>query len=158
MRLVPYNEFEIKTELGSDEVMQRIMAVSQKGKFFQRKDANHLFFGEVEFCSFRLMKRISYTNSFNPVIKGTVTNDASGTLIHVKQSLHVSAKIFMIVWLVFELFALFVILINLFAGAGNGKSVLLHPFIMLFGGMAVMRVGFWMEARKTKEVLEGLLK
>jgi len=155
---MPYDSFEIRTELDSDEVMRRITAATKQGSLFQKKEGTYLFFGQIEFRSFRLMRWIFYNNSFNPVIKGTVTDDRNGTVIDVEQSLHITSKIFMLVWFAFSTFALLVTLASVYLGMENGKRGLAISIIMLCGGMALIRVGFWLEARKTKGVLEDLLK
>lgn len=152
MKLIPYEKFEINSDLSSVEVVQRIENCTGKKKFFNFSHT-HEFSGHVNENAFEITKNISYRNSFLPVIVGKIKQTDLGTKITITMRLHPVVICFMLIW---------------FTGVGIGciaiflimdefSLPMLIPFGMLIFGIALVSAGFGIEAAKQKERLIELL-
>ena len=100
MLLLPYEEFEIQTNLKSNDVYYKLCSmVETKKTWWILLDTNKQYFGEVESNRFSISRVIWYRNSFLPLIIGKVHPNGKGSLIRIKMRLYWLVFIFMIFWL-----------------------------------------------------------
>ena len=89
----------------------------------ERVRPGHSVAGHVGESEFRLHKVISYRNSFQTYLKGSMVEDQGGTRIHCRLGLHPLVAGFMIFWLAIASLACLTMLLS---GKGN-MSIVLFP-------------------------------
>lgn len=152
MKIVPYEKFQIDTDLSSIEVAQRIRTVTGKIKLFSLTP-EYEFRGRVSDSEFKIIKNILYRNSFLPIVKGKIEQKGTGTSVTISMRLHLLVMCFLSIW---------------FSGVGLGCIVvisdlnaftlpMLTPFGLLIFGVVLVSGSFWYEASKQKRRLIELL-
>lgn len=155
MKIIPYDHFLLYSSLPSEEVTGRLSAVTECCEIGflceNLKDTACEFYGIVKFGEFRLIKKITYRNSFNPIIRGTIFTEDEKTVIDVRMSLIPFVAVFIAFWLFFA--SVFTVLGLCFEAE---KVVLLHPIVMIIVCYCTVEGGFWYEAKRIRRRLESL--
>jgi hypothetical protein len=152
MKLIPYEKFQINTDLSSVELVKRIKTFTGEKTFFNF-NPSHEFSGHVNEYEFEITKNISYRNSFLPIIEGKIEQKTTGTQVTISMRLHLFVMCFMFVWFS----GVGIGCITLFAKVDEFSLPMLIPFGMLIFGVALVSGGFWFEASKQKRRLIELL-
>ena len=99
--------------------------------------------GSVGENSFRLRKKIFYRNSFQASLSGKFVDDQQGTRLHCRVGLHPFVTAFLIVWIGGVLIGCVAMIASLVSGAipANRWPQAAIPFLMLAGGVALLKVG-----------------
>jgi hypothetical protein len=99
--------------------------------------------GSIGETSFRLRKRIFYRNSFQASFSGKLIDDQQGTLLHCRVGLHPFVTAFLTVWIGIVLIRCIWMIVSLASGAipANRWPQAVIPFLMLAGGVALLKVG-----------------
>jgi hypothetical protein len=99
--------------------------------------------GSVGETSFRLRKRIFYRNSFQASLSGKLIDDNGQTQVHCRVGLHPFVTAFLTVWIGIVLIGCIWMIVSLVSGAipGNRWPQAMIPFLMLAGGVALLKVG-----------------
>jgi len=153
---MPIYRFKIEARLTSQATIARIKEmVGPRRSFLEQGfwaggDARPPFIGKVEGDSFRVRRDIRYRNSFLPLIWGRITNQPMGTRVSVTMYIHPIVALFMLVW---------------FSGVVAGVTAFsnpMHPLLivpvgLLVFGIALVCVGFFPEAIKSRRLLEQSL-
>jgi hypothetical protein len=154
MRIYPKDIFEIYTDMSAAEIYSALDAVVEPPQWFRMSsESGKKFQGEFSSSGFKIMRIISYRNSFLPVIEGTVTPTISGSRISVTMRLHRYVGIFMLLWLGGVSIGLVTFLLAVLNGKTEPLPTLLVPLGMLLFGIVMTSGCFWWEARKTKPVI-----
>lgn len=83
MKYLPFEDFDIHTELTSDEVFYRLRAaVDMEGKWWIF--TNKPFWGEVYRYRFRIWRDTWWSHNFTPIVSGTIQTEGSGSLLRIK--------------------------------------------------------------------------
>ncbi|MRX41102.1 hypothetical protein GJU43_17590 [Flavobacterium sp. LC2016-23] len=162
-KLLPFEELTYHSTLKKEALLVHLQNEIEAEKSFgfgtQRISYSKPYIGKISNPTFELKRAISYRNSFLPIIKGEIKDDSSGSKINVKMGLPDLVKIFMCIWLgiVFlaSLGTLYTLLYN--NGLKEGPFIFI-PFVMLFGGVAMVVLGFKIESKKSITDLEQLLQ
>jgi len=152
MKLIPYEKFQINTDLSSVELVKRIKTFTGEKSFFNFSPS-HEFSGHVNEYEFEITKNISYRNSFLPIIEGNIEQKITGTQIIISMRLHLLVMFFMFVWFS----GVSIGCITVLAKVDEFSLPMLIPFGMLIFGVALVSGGFWFEASKQKRRLIELL-
>jgi hypothetical protein len=99
--------------------------------------------GSVNENSFRLRKRIFYRNSFQASLSGKLIDDNGQTRVHGRVGLHPFVTAFLSVWIGIVLIGCMWMIESLVSGAipANRWPQAAIPFLMLVGGVAILKVG-----------------
>ncbi|MGN8067468.1 hypothetical protein [Mucilaginibacter sp. 22184] len=103
MRLLPYENFYIVTQLKPAEVQERLATEIEPvtpftfRKLFVRKSA-YFFKGYVEDNRFKIIRIIFHRNSFLPFIKGSTESYLTGNRVHIIMYMHILVTLFMCIW------------------------------------------------------------
>ncbi len=118
------------------------------------------FIGKVDESGFLVCPyRFPSRNSFLPVIEGQIIPKGSGSEIVVKMRLHRIVSIFMAVWFGGVFFAfLFGILLVLLDGIKTAYPILLGSGGMIAAGQILVRLSFFLPARKAWRRISELLE
>lgn len=152
MKLMPYDKFQINSKLSPIEIIQRIRDCTGDDEFFSLHQT-HEFSGQVNDNDFKIMKNISYRNSFQPIIEGKIEQTSMGTQVTISMRLHLFVMLFMVIYLV--LAGIFGIS-SLINATVFSWSIFSH-FGLLIAGGALASGGFWFEAYRQKRRLIALL-
>ncbi len=124
---------------------------------------SRLFLGEVSDAGFRIVRSISYTNSFIPVITGALAESDHGSQVTISMKMHGLVSLFMTIWLGFA--KVFLVLGPIGAlvmyDEGNYHGAIIFaaiPIALYVGGRAMLSFGFWREVKKAKLLLAQVLK
>jgi hypothetical protein len=83
MKYLPYEDFEIHSELTSDEVFYKLRAaVDTQGKWWIF--TNKPFWGEVNRHYFRIWRDSFWNRNANPVISGIIRSEDSGSYLQIR--------------------------------------------------------------------------
>ena len=99
--------------------------------------------GSVGESSFRFRKRIFYRNSFQASLSGKLLEDNGRTRVHCRVGLHPFVTGFLAVWIGIVLIGCVAMIASLASGAipANRWPQAAIPFLMLAGGIAILKVG-----------------
>ncbi len=148
-----------ETELGVAEVVRRLGdAVDRDWAFFGRKAV----VGKVSADGFRLRMRISYRNSFQTFMFGTVKAGGRGSRIVARTGMHPAAAMFMLLWLSIVAVGAATFVASLMQspgdfGAGDGVIASLMPIAMLVFGVGLVGIGRWI-ARGERDSLIAFIE
>lgn len=152
MKIIPYEKFQIDSDLSATEVLQRIKQHTGEKKLFNFRSP-HEFSGYVNEREFEITKNISYRNSFLPVIEGKIEQISTGARVTISMRLHLAVICFMFIWFSGVSIGCIAVLAHL----DRFSMPMLIPFGMLIFGVALVSGGFWFEASKQKVRLIELL-
>jgi hypothetical protein len=137
----PYSSAEYSTSLPPVEVRNRLAGiVAQSGDVFPASSTKE-FVGEVEDRTFRIYRKISYRNSFLPILRGRIEPQASGTRIRIRYDLHPFVCGFLI----------FFIAVSLVNGGLVGLGFVLFSVVLTLAGFIPER---WKAEPRIRELLE----
>lgn len=94
--LVPYRKFTIETKYDIAKIMHLLSHSVQISKQFISNPLSRerkIFLGKIDTDGFRIVRNVSYLNSFLPVIKGVFEKGQYGLKINVSMSLNPLALI-----------------------------------------------------------------
>jgi hypothetical protein len=114
--------------------------------------------GSVTQTSFRLSKRIYYRNSFQASLSGKMTDEAQGTRLRCKVGLHPFVTAFLYVWIAGVSVGCIAMLWSLLSGSIPAKQSpqAAVPFLMLAGGVALLKVGQFFSRDEAKFLVDFL--
>ena len=152
MKLIPYDKFQINSKLTPIEITQRIRDCTGDDETFNFHQT-HEFSGQVNDHDFKIMKNISYRNSFLPVIEGKVEQAGIGSQVTISMHLHL-----LVIFLIFiSLVVIVIVGISRLKFYDAFSWSMLAPFGMIFFVLALTSGGFWFEAFRQKRRLIALL-
>ena len=160
MKIFPSEKYEMAISRKPIEILMLLkdnVSIQPKWSFLISSSTNP-FYGKVADNDFRIYRKISYGNSFLPIIKGKIVPDGSGTLVKVNMGLHPIIRIFMTFWL--SGVALFFAAVHIsaaFSGETLDIMFTLIPPVMFILGVALMSIPFYIEAKIAKRLLSELL-
>ncbi len=116
--------------------------------------------GSVGENSFRLRKRIFYRNSFQASLSGKLIDDNGETRLHCRVGLHPFVIAFLAVWIGFVLIGCMAMIVPLATGAipANRWPQAAIPFLMLAGGVALLKVGQYLSRDEAEFLVDFLRK
>jgi len=164
MNLIPYEHFTIHSPLPINEASARMaQRTMEKRNHTWRAltfgELTRSFKGHTDLEGFRVTPIIFYRNSFLPLIKGKYSTDDNGTAIEIIMRLNTPSIIFLCIWLTgvggmcITIIVVSLIHIREIFRVHSFSSVILIPFIMLFGFSYVVHYAYNSESRKAKEEL-----
>jgi len=162
--LVPFEKYSLITSISPEEVHDRLAAsVDTSKSLFHASRGNKSYYGQVSQFSFKIQRKITYRNSFLPVVKGQVSSFAGQTRIDIQMRPHVAVSVFMLVWLTFTgiaCIAVSLVLIQRLMNSDDTKfnPALLTPYAMFIFGYALVTFGFKSESKIAKKFLADLLE
>jgi hypothetical protein len=150
MPIRPYQYLTLLTPLKPAEVEKRLVEQVETDLTADAMTTK-LFMGVVKPTEFEIYRRIQYTNSFLPVIDGTVSELSDGTAVEIVMRLAPPVVWFMIFWILFT--------------GGLGTYIVwstnsiwaLQAFGMLAFGYVLATFGFSVESKKATSALKMIL-
>lgn len=147
MNLFPTLKSDLVSSKNSTEVYVSLKTITIRKQDYYGEDVD--FFGTVDKQKFKIYPKISYRNSFLPIIEGVITDSENGSVIHVNMRLHRFVNVFVTIWSVLLLIILVSVL--LFGNISGSGNILLFALIIL-GMLAfmqvLMRLCFYIPAKK----------
>jgi hypothetical protein len=149
---MPYYRLRIQSPLHPSAVEVRLrQLVKDRGRQFDPPAKSPQFTGEITSRSFRLVRVITYKNSFLPVIRGMFEADPDGgTSIRIRMTIPPFTVVFMVVWLGMVGAGAAAMSLN---DLQSGSLTSLFPLGMLLFGLCLPVAGFYPEARKAERLL-----
>jgi hypothetical protein len=125
---------------------------------FHLSSADAPFQGTISRDGFKMSRTIYYRNCFRPLVSGAFLPCDSGIKVAVRMNLDPFVTVFMCIW--FGGVGLFWLIMFASVVSGNTpvSSDFFVPFGMLVFGWAVASCGFWIEAKKQKQMLIQMFK
>lgn len=164
MKYLPFEDFEIHTDLSSDEAFYRLRAAvdtKRKWVFFTNKP----FWGEVERNYFKIWRATWWNQNFRPIIYGVIYEDGSVSHLKIKMRMPWFAFVFyglILCWLWFQYFLALANLIaqKIISGVWQIASPwMLLPHIFFFSFIYLISVGIFMaEKNNAKAFLLEIFK
>jgi hypothetical protein len=165
-KFLPFEKYILTTRLSYVEVIKRLADNIEPNKTFRFSGFNRNtikpYQGEIFGNSFTISSNINYTNSFLPVITGSISMFVGHTQINIKMKPVTFVLIFISLWLgIVGLVCIGILLTGLLQFKqilNNGFSpMLLIPFGMFIFGCLLISLAFKAESKKSKEFLATLL-
>jgi hypothetical protein len=150
---MPYENIIYESNLAYDEIINRIQNIIEPRKIFIRKiknDNGRPYEGELHENTFRMNRIILYTNSFIPIIHGTIIKENNKTKIKIIMKLHIFVSIFMSLYFMFFAFE--------FLADMRLNAFPFTPMAIIFFGYILMTGMFKIETKKSKEYLKRLFE
>ncbi len=152
--------FECILECGRmpDEIrrMMELVTVQQNKKFFGSGDGE--FTGTVSDSGFEIVPRLTYRNSFVPIIRGWIKTDGETSKIIIKMKMHSFTSAFCAIWFgSLFFFLIFGILMAFADGILSALPIIAQSAGMAGLGLMMVRFGFQRPAEKSLERLKELL-
>jgi hypothetical protein len=161
MAFAPYENIILESDLSYNEILNRIQKIIEPKRFiFSRlfkKNNGKTYEGELFENKFKMRRIILYTNSFIPIIYGTIITESNKTKIYIRMKLHIFVKIFMCLWFGFFI-SFFLPDIRLFISNMELNVFPLTPVIVILFGYIFMIGSFKAESRKSKIYLGELFE
>lgn len=159
IHFLPYWKFTIDSDKTPEEVCHIMEAETKQFGVIFGPLFDSDFIGEVEETSFEVVLPVGIFDSFEPVILGQIQPQGSGTRVDIRMRLRWSA--FAASAVCFGMMGLYFVLCVLSLITGNPiDSDIWKETITAAGGILflqlIVRVGFYIPARKAKRKLEGL--
>jgi hypothetical protein len=150
---VPLKIAHFESPYSAEEVSRRLQAIVRPRHSFLDRLIHVLstepypivFEGTVTGQRFTIARISKWRNSF-PVVRGTVTPRATGAQVRIAMSLHPVIALFMALWICLAAAPM----LNGVKPVGNTKVV---ATLLLFVGVIVQSVGFYVEARKAEKLI-----
>lgn len=139
MNILPYRTYTFSSMLPVDEVRNRLYSITRQ---------NASYTGDVLEHGFDIHRRISYRNSFLPMIKGKIAPSGKGTVIAVKMRMHVAVIAFAVI---FTCIALAMFLSSVFRGWNLSDDF--APLVMIGAAVLMFTIPFAIEANIAKKDL-----
>lgn len=98
MHILPYIEYQITSSKSPEEIADILQSVTDSDNTFLCHSSKE-FLGAVRPNGFKIVSNINYRNSFLPVIKGTVHQNGTSSIINIKMQLSLMIRIFLYFWL-----------------------------------------------------------
>jgi hypothetical protein len=150
---IPTKKIAFHIALPADEVRARIMASLDETA---QKKAVHRFAGKIDEKSFEIWELVPpRSNSFTPVVKGTLTPDGTGTLIQTTMRMNGCAWIFVLVWCYPFALMLSLVLVNSFREGIHAFMDVSLLFILLFPAfmITITTLGFRSGVRAARALM-----
>ena len=157
MKFLPYDKFEIESEMTQEEIISKLSSIVGPKKFFPSSSDKYLFEGNISTKGFEISRITNYKNSFLPLINGKFFFESYGTKIILKLTPNPLGTAFAggaCVWcsLIFLLS-----LEKIITGEHQISFITLIPIFMIVYAWGLVMLGFCFEAKKQKKMLIGLL-
>ncbi len=158
--MFPSQRFTMTTYLSPQDVLKKLSEVvaptSNKIQFRWRRSKKP-YQGQIAEHSFKISRIIYNRNSFSTEIEGRIQAHGRGSQIEIEIKLHPFVIIFMSFWLSLVALVAFMILgESLFER--NFNLAFLIPVGMLILGLALPRIAFFPEAKRSKKFLMKLFQ
>jgi hypothetical protein len=164
MAYIPYENITYKTRLTTNEILQRLLVVVEPKKLFGEA-TQKTYNGKITSDSFEMMRNLSfslrdvsfpYTNSFNPVIIGSIQEKSGITNVNVKMRPLIFTSCFMGVIAIFYLVFIAVLLLTTTEAPAFGIFMCIPVSGFFFAIYAFMMWCFRHESEKTLKHLVEL--
>ena len=155
MVILPSLDETILSKKSIEDICEALGAVTVPRKEHRFGDSRGEFIGEVDTAGFKIVKNISYRDSFCPIITGSIRTEGRISIITIKMRMHWFVSIFTIIWFgivtLFMLMGLFMVIVDrndfiLLCGAGG----------MMLIGQILVRSGFYIPAKKALKRMKEL--
>jgi hypothetical protein len=160
MAFIPYEKFDIVTDLDQIAVVERLrgqVGTKQPNWLKSGYVSYKNYTGWVQQDNFEIERVIVGRNSFNPLVKGTITPDGQGCIIRVVMALDPFVLAFLCLWMLAAFAAGIIIAVGEMERR-NFKGACLIPFFMLLLAYLLATGCFMFESDGIKAGLEELLE
>ena len=158
MKFFPYENYNIKSKLSPEIIMERLSERTEPEKrykfSFLAPKFEKQYMGTIEGMNFSIHRNIFIRNSFLPRISGEVVKGPNITNIFIKMGLHPFAIAFMLIWMSGITFMFITILFK----NAISRWLAIIPFVFLLFGYLLPTSGFKYESLKSKNFLADLFE
>lgn len=159
MSILPSLDVRLQTDRTAEEIGGILKSVTILRNRSFTVPRQREFIGNIDDSEFRLVSRISNRNSFLPVIKGKLQANGNKTEVCIQMRMHPLASVFMIFWMCGVLFFFLTGILQIFAeGFGSALPVLGSTVLMMTFAQILMRVCFYLPAKKALQRIKELLE
>ncbi len=160
MKIFPRDIFQIETSMTTSEIISTLEANVEPRKWLRWPFSDtKRFEGEYSRDGFKIMRIISYRNSFLPIIEATIRPTAFGNRIAVLMRLHRFVALFMAIWFGGIGTGLVISLLASTKGRSDSFPFVLFPMgMMIVFGIVLVSGSFWWEVKKTKPIIIDMFK
>jgi len=157
VKFLPYDSFDIETNLTADELRDKLQANIDPAKLFSLPSVAKPFRGTLTQQGFRIWRIIAYGNSFLPIIEGRFSQAASGVRVSVRMRMHWFITGSCVVWFGGAGFAFAIAILALLEYPENAVWLCLGTTALFLFGWILMSACFWWEAKKARSILVDIL-
>jgi hypothetical protein len=162
MKLTPFDQFVLKTNLSAEEVGRRLRDNTEREKSFSflpdltGSRSTKAYVGLIQGNAFIITPVINYKNSFLPRIKGHIETNGTETTVTISTGLHEFVFVFMMFWCGFASLATIMVLVSSIRNMSFEPGILVTLAMLLFG-YGLMTGAFNYESAKSRKKLAALL-
>jgi hypothetical protein len=166
-KILPFENYLLKTNLSADEVLGRIKNSIENKKPFRfsilKDDYTKPYTGQIIGRTFKMTRNINYRNSFLPNIYGQITSFLGITTVKIKMRPNMIVLAFISLWLgTVGLICITILFGVLFKSKFIAKDTpliaLFMPFLMFATVYLMTYFGFKVESKKSKKFLDEILE
>jgi len=156
MHIFPYIEYQITSSKSPEEIADILRSVTDSNNTFLCHSSKE-FLGTVRPNDFKIVSNINYRNSFLPVIKGTIHQNGTSSIVNIKMQLSLMIRIFLYFWLGTLVFPFFILLLyNLIFPMQELGMLLIISFFVAIAPL-MTRVCFYPPAKRAIQRLDELI-
>jgi hypothetical protein len=160
MKFLPIENITYKTTLKEEEVIHRLVDITEPEKTFRfgmsNRGATKLYEGQISGREFNIKRIIDYRNSFLPQIKGNIEKSNEGVTIKVKMRPSTFVIVFLCIFLGGGGLSYLAFLPQIFSNSAFNLSSLI-PFGVLLLAYGIIMGSFTFESKKSKNDLQKIL-
>lgn len=157
MDLLPFEDYSLYTKLSNEEVMERIAAYVEPKQPFSLQYFLTVntkpYEGGISSNGFRIKRIIPYTNTFLPVINGTVTTYFEETEIKIKMRMMIGVLVVISIWCIVAVLFAALIILSMIQSRSFHLSIL-TPIFMILVPYYISTSSFKRESDISKEFFE----
>lgn len=157
MKLFPYDRLKITSELSREVILERLQKNVEPSKLIRIEFLNHkLFQGTVDDAGFKFSQISQSRTIGQPIIKGHIENDVNGRSVMVTLHLIWFKLIYLMVFVICFLTALFHGVGLVFAELTNAPSTVSYEYILGIGGLSLVFYVYFLITYKLQ--VKGVMK
>jgi hypothetical protein len=159
MLLIPFDRVTLVVPASAEVTRERLQASVGKHTWnVFKRDSHSPFLGEVGPDRFKIVRNITYRNSWMPVMVGRITQEGSNTVIRVRLRLVTFVLIFTCFWITMATFGTLAITLRSFSIGDPSRYIGLLILGFPAFGYALCMGGFLYERKRSLKELKELLQ
>jgi hypothetical protein len=159
MLLIPFDRVTLVVPASAEVTRERLQASVGKHTWnVFKRDSHSPFIGKVGPDRFKIVRNITYRNSWMPVMAGRITQEGSNTVIRVRLRLVTFVLIFTCFWITMATFGTLAITLRSFSSGDPSRWIGLLILGFPAFGYALCMGGFLYERKRSLKELKELLQ
>lgn len=154
MRAIPFARWSLESARPAAEVSARLEQLVEPRKLLRLGKGERPFQGEVNPERFQISRIITYRNAFLPQIIGQVVPTPQGSRLTAMLRLNLVTLAILSTWFIFLAF----IGVGVWLVRGPTDPGAWGPLAIFAVGYFITLAAFWFEAKRARELLDGVVR